>query len=58
VEKQDPYLKSFLMLIEDFKKDLNNSLKEIQENTGKQVDNYRKNSYINQSEDSPRDSRD
>ena len=47
-----------MMMIEDFKKDLNNSLKEIQENTGKQVDNYRKNSYINQSEDSPRDSRD
>jgi hypothetical protein len=27
-----------MMLIEDFKKDINNSLKEIQENTGKQVD--------------------
>ena len=26
------------MLIEDFKKDINNSLKEIQENTGKQVE--------------------
>jgi hypothetical protein len=25
-------------MIEDFKKDINNSLKEIQENTGKQVD--------------------
>jgi hypothetical protein len=25
------------MLIKDFKKDINNSLKEIQENTGKQV---------------------
>jgi hypothetical protein len=27
-----------MMLIEDFKKDINNSLKEIQENTGKQVE--------------------
>ena len=26
------------MMIEDFKKDINNSLKEIQENTGKQVE--------------------
>ena len=34
-EKQDSNLKSLLtMLIEDFKKDLNNSLKEIQENIG------------------------
>jgi chromosome segregation ATPase len=32
-------LKSYLMiLIEDFKNDINNSLKEIQENTGKQVE--------------------
>jgi hypothetical protein len=36
-ENQDSYLKSYLMmLIEDFKKDINNSLKEIQENTVKQ----------------------
>jgi hypothetical protein len=27
-----------MMLIEDFKKEINNSLKEIQENTGKQVE--------------------
>jgi hypothetical protein len=27
-----------MMLIEDFKKDINSSLKEIQENTGKQVE--------------------
>jgi hypothetical protein len=27
-----------MMLIEDFKKDINNSLKEIQENTGQQVE--------------------
>ena len=37
-EKQDSDLKSLLMMmIEDFKKDINNSLKELQENTGKQV---------------------
>jgi hypothetical protein len=27
-----------MMLVEDFQKDINNSLKEIQENTGKQVE--------------------
>jgi hypothetical protein len=27
-----------MMLIEDFKKDINNSLKEMQENTGKQLE--------------------
>jgi DNA anti-recombination protein RmuC len=27
-----------MMTIEDFKKDINNSLKEIQENTGKQLE--------------------
>ena len=38
-EKQDLDLKSHLMmLIEDFKKDINNSLKEIQENRSKQVE--------------------
>jgi hypothetical protein len=38
-EKQDVDLKSHLMmLIEDFKMDINNSLKEIQENTSKQVE--------------------
>ena len=37
-EKQELDLKSHLMmLIEGFKKDLNNSLKETQENIGKQV---------------------
>ena len=36
VEKQDSDLKSlFVMMIEDIKKGINNSLKEIQENTGK-----------------------
>ena len=39
LEKQDSDLKSLLMMmIEDFKKDINNSLKEIQENTGKQLE--------------------
>ena len=38
-EKQDSDLKSYLMmLVEDFKKGINNSLKEIQENTAKQVE--------------------
>jgi chromosome segregation ATPase len=37
-EKQDSDLKSYLMMmIEDFKKDINNSLEEIQENTSKQL---------------------
>jgi hypothetical protein len=35
-EKQDIDLKSYLMmLVEDFKKDINNSLKEMQEDTAK-----------------------
>ena len=40
LEKQDFDLKSHLMMmmIEDVKKDVNNSLKEIQENSGKQVE--------------------
>jgi hypothetical protein len=38
-EKQDSDLKSYLMmLVEDIKKDFNNSLKEIQENTAKEVE--------------------
>ena len=38
-EKQDSDLKSpLMMMIEDFKKDINNSCKEIQENIGKQVE--------------------
>jgi chromosome segregation ATPase len=38
-EKQDSDLKSYLMMmIEEFKKDINNSLKQIQENTSKQVE--------------------
>ena len=42
-EKQDSDLKSYLMmLVEDFKKGINNSLKEIQENTAKQVEETEK----------------
>ena len=38
-EKQDLDLKSYLMmLVENFKKNITNSLKEIQENTAKQVE--------------------
>ena len=38
-EKQDSDVKSYTMgLVEDLKKDINNSLKEIQENTAKQVE--------------------
>jgi hypothetical protein len=38
-EKQDADLKSYLMMVvEDFKKGINNSLKEIQENTAKQAE--------------------
>jgi hypothetical protein len=38
-EKQDSDLKSYLMmLVQDFKKGINSSIKEIQENTGKQVE--------------------
>jgi hypothetical protein len=38
-EKQDADLKSHLMMmIEEIKKDINNTLKEIQENTGKHVE--------------------
>jgi hypothetical protein len=37
-EKQDVDLKSYLMMmVEDYKKEINNALKEIQENTDKQV---------------------
>jgi hypothetical protein len=38
-EKQDLDLKSYLMMVvEDFKKGINNSLKELQKNTAKQVE--------------------
>ena len=37
-EKQDPDLKAYLMMmVEDIKKEFNNSLKEIQENTAKEL---------------------
>jgi methyl-accepting chemotaxis protein len=42
-ENQESVLKSFLMkIIESFKEDINNSLKEIKENTGKQVEELNK----------------
>ena len=42
-EKQDSDLKSYLMmLVEDFKKDINNFFKEIQENTARQVEVLKK----------------
>jgi hypothetical protein len=38
-EKQDSDLKSYLMMqVESFRKGINNSLKEMQENTAKQVE--------------------
>ena len=38
-KNQEADLKSYLMkIIESFKEDINNSLKEIEENTGKQVE--------------------
>jgi gas vesicle protein len=38
-KKQDSDLKSYLMmLVEDFKKGINNSIKEIQENTAKEIE--------------------
>ena len=33
-----------MMMIEDYKKDINNSLKEIQENTGKQLESLKEES--------------
>ena len=42
-EKLDPDLKSYLMMmVEDIKKDINNSLKEIQENTIKRYKSLKK----------------
>ena len=41
-EKLDPDLKAYLMMmVEDIKKDFNNKLKEIQENTAKQVEDIK-----------------
>jgi hypothetical protein len=40
-KKLDPDLKAYLMMmVEDKKKDFNNSLKEIRENTAKQVEDF------------------
>jgi hypothetical protein len=45
MEKLDLDLKAYLMMmVEDIKKDLNNSLKEIQENTAKQVEDIKEES--------------
>jgi hypothetical protein len=42
-EKLDPHLKAYLMMmVEDIKKDFNNSLKEIQKNTAKQVETLKR----------------
>jgi hypothetical protein len=42
-EKLDPDLKEYLMMmVEYIKKDFNNSLKEIQENTAKQVEDLKR----------------
>ena len=44
-KKVDPDLKAYLvMMVEDIKKDFNNSLKEIQENTAKQVEDLKEES--------------
>jgi hypothetical protein len=41
-KKLDPDLKAYLMMmVEDIKKDFNNSLKEIQDNTAKQVEDIK-----------------
>ena len=47
LERQEVDLKSYLMMVvEDFKKGINNSLKEIQENTAKQVEVLKRNTKI------------
>jgi hypothetical protein len=44
-EKLDPDLKAYLMMmVKDIKKDFNNTLKEIQENTAKQVEDIKEES--------------
>jgi hypothetical protein len=48
-EKQDSDLNNYLLkIIEDFKKDINHSLKEIQENTGKQVESLQEETHESQ----------
>jgi hypothetical protein len=43
-EKLDPDLKAYLMMmVDDIKKNFNNSLKEIQENTAKELQSLKKN---------------
>jgi hypothetical protein len=41
-EKQDMYLKSLLLMMKEDFKDINNSLKEIQENTNKQAESLKR----------------
>jgi hypothetical protein len=36
-----------MMVVEDYKKDINNSLKEIQENTGKKVEAFKEGTQKN-----------
>jgi hypothetical protein len=53
-ENLDLDLKAYLMMmVEDIKKDFNNSLKEIQENTAKEVELLRKTKKDNQTGRSP-----
>jgi chromosome segregation ATPase len=40
-EKQDANLKLYLIMVEGFKKGINNSFKEIQENTAKQKEAFK-----------------
>jgi len=50
-EKQDLDLKSqLIMMMEDFKKDMKNSLRETQENINKQVEAYREESQKSRKE--------
>jgi hypothetical protein len=46
-EKKTDLKSHLMMMIEDFRKDINNSPKEIQENTGKQVEGNTKNPLKN-----------
>ena len=53
-EKQDPDLKAYLMMmVENIKKDFNNSLKEIQENTAKELQVLKEKQENNQTCRSP-----
>jgi len=46
LDKQDLDLKSHhILMIEDFKRDINNSLKEVQEKTSKQVEGHKEETH-------------